>query len=141
MTAPQLIPTRGIYLTDEPVVIEVSDPEGHGIPAVLEVSDLGSLLRTVVAPPSGSADLGPLPRGSYGISLVCNGIQRARSAVQVVLHVRRHGDGRRVLDSVGVVSQDRGEPVVRTALARGGGGSIVDPDARVRWDSLLVGRR
>ncbi|HMT91273.1 MAG TPA: hypothetical protein PKC73_16725, partial [Dermatophilaceae bacterium] len=64
-----------------------------------------------------------------------------RSAVQVVLHVRRHGDGRRVLDSVGVVSQDRGEPVVRTALARGGGGSIVDPDARVRWDSLLVGRR
>lgn len=84
MTAPQLIPTRGIYLTDEPVVIEVSDPEGHGIPAVLEVSDLGTLLRTVVAPSSGSADLGPLPRGSYGISLVCNGIQRARSAVQVV---------------------------------------------------------
>lgn len=64
-----------------------------------------------------------------------------RSAVHVVLHVRRHGDGRRVLDSVGVVSQDRGEPVVRTALARGGGGSIVDPDARVRWDALLVGRR
>jgi len=78
-----------------------------------------------------------------------------RSAVQAVLHVRRRADGRRVLESVGVVAcageqgLDDGpdgtpvstrEPVVRTALALGGDSHPVDPWARRRWDALLQGR-
>ena len=78
-----------------------------------------------------------------------------RSAVRAVLHVRRRSDGRRVVESVGVVScagergfddgpdagqRAAGEPVVRTALALSGDANPVDPWARRRWDALLQGR-
>lgn len=78
-----------------------------------------------------------------------------RSAVQAVLHVRRRSDGRRVVESVGVVScagergfydgpdagqRAAGEPVVRTARALGADANPVDPWARRRWDALLQGR-
>jgi pilus assembly protein CpaF len=53
------------------------------------------------------------------------------SAVQAVVHVRRRSDGRRIIDSIGVLLPDaRGKPFVLPALVAGRGASELDPAAR-----------
>ena len=81
---PRLIPSRGIYLTGEPVHVDVTGLAAAGIPAVLHVMELGVAVRAVGVHSSGTIAIGELPPGSYGITLVSDGIPLGRTAVQVV---------------------------------------------------------
>jgi dextranase len=76
----ELLPTRTVYLIDEPVGIEV---RGLGEPAPLTVWHLGDPVASVDVSADGIVELGVLPAGGYGVEL-----GTARTALDVVVDRR-----------------------------------------------------
>jgi len=66
LTAPDLLPSKVRYATDEPVVLEVRG----AVTGTLEVLHLGEPVRTAPVVGAGPVDLGLLPAGGYGVRLV-----------------------------------------------------------------------
>lgn len=76
----ELLPTKAIYRPDQAVAVEVRDLAG---PGVLTLRHLGQPVTQVTVRADGTARLGLLPAGGYGVELRASGALLARTAVQV----------------------------------------------------------